>query len=163
MHVLGVDRVVIATPDVHKTAERFEELLGITFGEYFEATTDTTAGQNRLASRISADGQIDLAGPMDGENEVARFLENNGPGLYGVAFRVADLEAAREHLSEKDVEPVGRIDWGDFSELFYHPRDFGGAFVLLAEFPHPVETNVRQEFGGLTEAEIERASDDREE
>lgn len=146
MQVLGVDRVVVATPDVNDTAERFEELLGISFGEFFEATTETTAGSNQLVSRISADGQIDLAGPGDGDNEVARFLETQGPGLYGVAFRVADLEAAETHLREKDVEPVGRIDWGDFSELFYHPSDFEGVFVLLAEFPHPVDTNVRMEF-----------------
>lgn len=155
MNVLGVDRVVIATPNVNETAERFEELLGIKFGEYFEATTETAGGTNHLASRISGDAQIDLAGPKDGDNEVARFLEEHGPGLYAVAFRVADLEAAKEHLEEKDVEPVGRIDWGDFHELFYHPSDFGGAFVLLAEFPHPVETNVRQEFGGLTPDEQE--------
>lgn len=147
MKVLGVDRVVIATPDVNETADRFEELLGITFGEFFEATTETTAGSNRLVSRISADGQIDLAGPGDGDNEVARFLENEGPGLYGVAFRVTDLNEAEEHLREKDVDPVGRIDWGDFSELFYHPSDFAGVFVLLAEFPHPVDTNVKMEFG----------------
>ena len=146
MHVLGVDRVVIATEDVDETANRFEELLGISFGEFFEATTETIVGSNRLVSRISADGQIDLAGPGDGDNEVARFIENNGPGLYGVAFRVMDLDAAESHLKDKDVEPVGRIDWGDFSELFYHPSDFGGVFVLLAEFPHPVDTNVRLEF-----------------
>lgn len=147
MQILGVDRVVIATPDVDGTAERFEELLGISFGELFDATTETTAGSNRLVSRISADGQIDLAGPGDGENEVARFLEEQGPGLYGVAFRVADLDDAEAHLREKDVEPVGRIDWGDFSELFYHPSDFEGVFVLLAEFPHPVDTNVKIDQG----------------
>lgn len=147
MQVLGVDRVVIATPDVNETAERLSELLGISFGDQFSASTDTVAGQNNLVSRISPDGQIDLAGPADGDNEVARFLEENGPGLYGVAFRVFNLEEAQEHLAEKDVDPVGRIDWGDFSELFYHPKHFGGAFVLLAEFPHPVDTNVQMEFG----------------
>lgn len=160
MHVLGVDRVVIATPDVNETADRFEELLGITFGEFFEARTDTSAGANHLVSRISADGQIDLAGPLGGDDEVSRFLENNGPGLYGVAFRVTNLDEARDHLAEKGVDPVGRIDWADFHELFYHPRDFGGVFVLIAEFPHPVETNVRQEFGGLTDAERVNAGDD---
>lgn len=46
--------------------------------------------------------------------------------------------------------------------MFYPPRDFGGAFVLLAEFPHPVETNVRQEFGSLTEVEIVDDADDGE-
>ncbi len=84
MKVLGVDRVVIATPDVNETAERFEELLDVSFGEYFEATTDTDAGINLLESRISADAQLDLAGPgsEDGEDEVSLFLQNKGPGQY---------------------------------------------------------------------------------
>lgn len=153
MNVLGVDRVVIATPDVDERAERFEELLDISFGEYFEVTTDTAGGTSHLASRISGDAQVDLVGPKDGDNEVARFLDEHGPGLYAVAFRVADLAAAEEHLAGKGVDPVGRTGGGDFHELFYHPRDFGGAFVLLAEFPHPVETNVRQESGSLTPEE----------
>ncbi|WP_255152061.1 VOC family protein [Halorarius halobius] len=147
MQVLGVDRVVLATPDVDETANRLNELLGISFDDFFAASTETVAGTNNLVSRISPDGQLDLAGPGDGDNEVARFLEENGPGLYGVAFRVADLDEAEQHLDSKGVEPVGRIDWGDFSELFYHPKHFGGMFVLLAEFPHPVTTNVRKEFG----------------
>lgn len=147
MQVLGVDRVVLATPDVDETASRLNELLGISFDEFFAASTETVAGTNHLVSRISPDGQLDLAGPGDGDNEVSRFLEENGPGLYGAAFRVADLDAAEAHLDSKGVEPVGRIDWGDFSELFYHPKHFGGMFVLLAEFPHPVTSNVRAEFG----------------
>ncbi|WP_255767544.1 VOC family protein [Haladaptatus halobius] len=139
--------MVLATSDVDETANRLNELLGISFGEFFSASTETVAGTNNLVSRISPDGQLDLAGPGDGNNEVTRFLEEHGPGLYGVAFRVADLDEAEEHLAKKGVDPVGRIDWGDFSELFYHPQDFGGMFVLLAEFPHPVDTNVRMEFG----------------
>jgi 4-hydroxyphenylpyruvate dioxygenase-like putative hemolysin len=55
--------------------------------------TEMTAGTNSLVTRISQAG-IDLVGPGDGENEVARFLEENGSGLYAVALRVADLNEA---------------------------------------------------------------------
>lgn len=146
MQIIGIDRVVVATPDLNRTAERFEELLGLPFGEAIEPDTDTVRGQQALASRISP-ANIDLVAPRSEANEVARFLEEQGSGLYALAFQVADLEEAREHLADKDVEPVGRIDWADFSELFYHPQDFEGVFVLLAEYPHSVETNFNIEFG----------------
>jgi len=49
---------------------------------------------------------------------------------------------ARDELAEQGVEPVGEFEQNQFRELFYHPRNFGGAFVILAEYeaPHPAET-----------------------
>jgi hypothetical protein len=37
------------------------------------------------------------------------------------------------------------------TNCFYHPRHFGGVFVLLAEFPNPVEINYNWEFGDEVE------------
>lgn len=139
MHVLGVDRVMIATPDIDETMGQFSRLLGLEFGALAEPTTSTDHGEQAVANVISSAG-VELVTPRtDGDNEVARFLEENGPGLYALSIRVADLEAAREHLSANGVEPVGQFASEDFSELFYHPREFGGAMVILAEYeaPHP--------------------------
>lgn len=144
MQVLGVDRVMIATPDIEETAGQFSELLGLEFGEVAEPTTSTDHGQQAVANVISAAG-VELVTPReDGDNEVARFLEENGPGLYALSIRVADLEAAREELAEEGVDPVGQYAAGDFSELFYHPRHFGGAMLILAEYdaPHPAVTSA---------------------
>jgi hypothetical protein len=147
MRILGIDRVVIATNELEEVADRYEELLGIEWGDRLSPATETELGEHPLETRISAD--LDITSPRDPEdmdNEVARFLEENGPGLYGLAFQVANLDEAREHLAERDVTPVGEMHWGDFDQLFYHPSDFEGVFVLLAEFPHSVETNYRVEF-----------------
>lgn len=139
MHVLGVDRVMIATPDMDETRGQFEELLGLSFSEQMEPTTSTDHGQQAVANVISTAG-VELVSPRgDGDNEVARFLEENGPGLYAISIRVADLDEAREELAAKGVDPVGQYASADFAELFYHPRNFGGAMVILAEYdaPHP--------------------------
>lgn len=148
MRVLGIDRVVIATNELEAVADRYHELLGIEWGHRLSPATETEAGSHPLETRISAN--LDITSPRDPEdmdNEVARFLAERGPGLYGLAFQVAELEEARSHLKKRGIDPVGRLQWGDFEQLFYHPRDFEGVFVLLAEFPHAVETNYRLEFG----------------
>jgi methylmalonyl-CoA/ethylmalonyl-CoA epimerase len=147
MRVLGIDRVVIATPDVEGLAERYHDLLGIEWGDVLEPATETEVGEHPLVTTISA--ELDLTSPRDlddDDNAVARFLKKRGPGLYGLALQVADLDEAREHLAERGVDPVGEMHWAEFDQLFYHPKDFEGVFVLLAEFPHSVETNYRIEF-----------------
>lgn len=138
MHVIGVDRVMLATWDLEETVGQFEELLGISFSEAMEPTTDTDSGAQQVANVISPTG-VEILTPREDGNEVSRFLEENGPGLYALSIRVGDLDAAIEELAEKDVDPVGQFAHDDFAEAFYHPRHFGGAFVILAEYdaPHP--------------------------
>lgn len=145
MHVHGVDRVMIATWELESTIEQFEELLGISFSEAFEPTTDTDAGSQAIANVISPTG-VEILTPREEGNEVTRFLEENGSGLYALSLRVEDLDAAVEELREKEVEPVGKYAHADFAEAFYHPRHFGGAFVILAEYdaPHPAVSASRE-------------------
>lgn len=141
MELHGVDRVIIATPDLGGTASQFSDLLGVSFGEVMEPTTETAAGEQPVANLLSPSG-VELVTPRSDDGQVAEFIEHNGPGLYAVSLRVGDLEAAIEELSAKGVEPVGRYRSEAFDEVFYHPEHFGGAFVILAEYeaPHPAET-----------------------
>lgn len=139
MHVLGVDRVMLATKDIEETADRFGELLDISFSDLQEPTTDTEKGTQSVMNVISPSG-IELVAPRGEDNEVSRFLDERGPGLYAVSVRVADIETAEAELADKGVEPVGGLDHEHVVERFYHPSDFGGAFVILVEYdaPHPI-------------------------
>lgn len=139
MDVLGVDRVMIATPSIDETAEQFRDLLGLTFSDLQEPTTDTEKGAQNVMNLISPSG-VELVAPRDEDNEVSQFIEKNGPGLYALSIRVADIEAAEAELAEKGVDPVGGIDHEHVVERFYHPENFGGAFVILVEYdaPHPI-------------------------
>ena len=141
MEVHGVDRVIIATPSIDETAAQFSELLGIEFGDLLDATTQTASGEQSVANKLSASG-VELVTPKTEDGQVAQFLERNGPGLYALSIRVADLAEAEAELEAKGVEPVGRYESAAFKESFYHPKHFGGAFVILAEYdaPHPAET-----------------------
>lgn len=141
MHVLGVDRVIIATNDLTATSESFEDLLGLSFGDLLEPTTTTDSGSQDVQNVISAAG-VELVAPRGSGGELNRFLDEYGPGLYAVSLRVADLDVAAAELAEKGVETVGEYRANDFAEVFLHPRYFDGAMVILAEYdaPHPSET-----------------------
>ena len=141
MNVIGLDRVVIATRDIEGTAGRFADLLGLSFSDRIRPTTQTAAGAQALSMVISAAG-VELITPEEDGNEVARFIDEHGPGLYALSIRVADLDEATAELAERGVEPVGEFETGEFRETFFHPETFGGAFVILAEYdaPHAAAT-----------------------
>ena len=141
MNVLGVDRVIIATDELDDATDRFGRLLGIPFGDRLKVATQTDAGEQPVANRLSPSG-IEFVTPRSDDGAVADFLERNGPGLYAVSLRVTDLERAVAELDERGVESIGRFESAGVTEAFYHPADFEGAFVILAEYdaPHPMET-----------------------
>lgn len=138
MHVLGVDRVLIATPDVDGAVDTFEDLLGVSFGARIDPPDEP------VTNRMSAAG-IELVAPEGEDSPVGRFLAREGPGLYAVSVRVADLAAARDELAAKGVDPVAETDVEGYAELFYHPDSFEGALLVLCEYDatHPAEPAAR--------------------
>lgn len=146
MQVVGIDRIIVATDDLDRTAGTLSDRLGIEFGDLLTLTTETTAGEHDLQSVIDSGGVgIDVveSDSEDGTDAVAAFVAEHGTGLYAIAFQVADLDAAYDELAADGVEPVGEISAAEFTEYLYHPHDFDGLFVFLAEFPHAYETNSR--------------------
>lgn len=139
MHVLDIDRVIVATDDVGELSETFGELLDLQFGITFQ--------DDGMESTISSDNaSLDLvspAGPGAAGDAIRAFLDENGPGIYGLVLQVADLEEARAELADNGVEPTYELHYSDFNEYFYHPKHFGGVFLAISEFPHAVEMNIR--------------------
>jgi 4-hydroxyphenylpyruvate dioxygenase-like putative hemolysin len=146
--VLEIDRVVIASGDMEETVEQFER-LGLSFGEGMSFQL----GEEALSGRMDYSG-VDIISPAS-DGEIARFVEEEGPGLYGISLRVSDAEAARQHLAEEGIEPFQQYQEGEFLEFFYHPRHFSGVMVIVAEYPatHPLEAFVTAERRGSDAAE----------
>ena len=145
MNIVGIDHIAVATEDVDETASLFERLLGIEFGDRIKYTTQTDTGNHEFVGRLSNGPEgFDLVQPSD-ENPVRDFLDEYGPGTYAIALQVTDIEEALDELESEGVEPVGSVSPGEFTEYFFHPDDFGGMFIILAERPHPFETNRKFE------------------
>lgn len=142
MQVVDIDRVVIASDDLERTAKTLTDRLGLDFGATMDVLAETDAGDVHVKSTISTGSTgLDIVEPLGDDDAFSSFVEAQGTALYALAVRVVDIERARAELAEQGVEPVGTIQEGDFTEYFYHPDDFDGLLVYLAEFPHPYETN----------------------
>jgi len=151
MNVVGIDHVAVATEDIDETAARFENLLGLRFGDRIEYTTETVTGDHEFVGRLSYGPEgLDLVQPH-GDNPVREFLDEYGPGTYALALQVTNIDEALDELAAKGVKPVGSVSPGDFTEYFFHPDDFGGMFIIIAERPHPFETNRKIESGAFSD------------
>lgn len=145
MRVVDIDRVVVATDDLERTSETLSDLLAVDFGTRLTLSTETSAGEHDLQSVIDTNGiGIDIVqSDSTDDDAVSHFVDRYGTGLYALALQVADLEEARRDLAANGVEPVGEISAGDFTEYLFHPSDFDGIFLFLAEYPHAYESNKR--------------------
>ena len=90
----SVHHVVFATPQeqLSETAQFFSDL-----GFRFQTIELEDVGLRVL---LDWDGGLELVTPLsseaDGDNAVAQFLQQNGPGVYSVVIRVGDASAAEQ-------------------------------------------------------------------
>jgi 4-hydroxyphenylpyruvate dioxygenase-like putative hemolysin len=90
----SVHHVVFAVPpeQLSETEQFFSEL-----GFRFQTIELEDVGLRVL---LDWDGGLELVTPLpsaaDGGNAVAKFLQQNGPGVYSVVIRVADAAAAEQ-------------------------------------------------------------------
>jgi methylmalonyl-CoA/ethylmalonyl-CoA epimerase len=81
---------------------------------------------------------IQLLQPLRPDTPVGRFLEKRGEGLHHIAFMVASIDIALDHMREQgarliDEEP--RPGGRGASIAFVHPADLGGTLIELVELP----------------------------
>ena len=81
---------------------------------------------------------VQLLAPLHPETPVGRFLDRRGEGLHHLAFAVADLAAALDHLRREGVALIDeqpRIGGRGARIAFVHPRAFAGTLIELVESP----------------------------
>ncbi|WP_255152100.1 VOC family protein [Halorarius halobius] len=131
MDVIGIDRVMFAGRDIEAMRDRFADLLDIEFGPPVEWHTG-------MPLYFADHPRIEILGPAEMDDEIARYIDEHGQGLYGVAFRVADIEAALSELADRGVEPLFEDEIENVHEAAFHPKEFAGVYVVLAEHHHPI-------------------------
>ena len=139
MKTKGVARVVIAVRDIEKARKFYSELFGISF---WDAGIHKDSGTRAM---VSWDGGIELVSPISpapanstGEG-IARLLQDREAALFGVAFKVSDIEEARARAKEKGFRITSEIDrflppgFKVFREIFLDPKDTHGISVILIQ------------------------------
>jgi len=130
--LLNLDHVAIAVNDLDAAIDSYRSRYGVE-----PLHRETVSDQGVEEAMIPVGGSfIQLLQPLDDDSPVGRFLGSQGEGLHHVAYAVADLDAALDHLKSQgarlvDSEP--RIGGGGRRIAFVHPRDLAGTLVELVE------------------------------
>ncbi|MFC4249039.1 methylmalonyl-CoA epimerase [Natribaculum luteum] len=123
------DHAGVATDDAATLAERFADLfeLEIAHEEEFDGM--------RVVFLDTGNGYVELLEPLE-DGTIARYLENNGPGIHHLALATDDIEGALERARELGVELVDEEPrpgaWGH-TVAFLHPKSTGGILVEFVE------------------------------
>jgi methylmalonyl-CoA/ethylmalonyl-CoA epimerase len=132
MKLLNLDHVGIAVASLDKAIADYEERYGIVplYREVVEA-------QGVEEAMVPVGGSfVQLLEPLAADTPVGRFLERRGEGLHHMAFMVASIMDALNHLKGQGarlVDEVPRTGGRGAQVAFVHPADLGGTLIELVE------------------------------
>ena len=79
-------------------------------------------------------GAIEILEPMGDHGFLHRFLDERGPGVHHVTFKVPSLDEVSARAERAGYDVVGRDDSDpDWKEAFLHPKQALGIVVQFAE------------------------------
>ena len=130
--LLNLDHVGIAVHDLDRAVNEYRVKYGIT-----PLYRETVSSQGVEEAMIPLGGSfIQLLQPLGPDTPVGRFLAKKGEGVHHLAWAVADIEAAVEHLKAQGARMVDsdpRPGGGGTRIAFVHPRDLAGTLIELVE------------------------------
>jgi methylmalonyl-CoA/ethylmalonyl-CoA epimerase len=133
--LLNLDHVGIAVNDLNETLEGYRERYGVE--PLYREVVETQGVEEAM---IPLGGSfVQLLQPLGPDTPVGRFLEKRGEGLHHVAFMVASIEIALEHLREQGarlIDEQPRPGGRGARIAFVHPADLGGTLIELVELPN---------------------------
>jgi methylmalonyl-CoA/ethylmalonyl-CoA epimerase len=130
--LLNLDHVGIAVRNLDEAIDRYRERYRVE-----PLYRETVERQGVEEAMIPVGGSyIQLLQPLGPDTPVGRFLDRNGEGLHHIAFAVASIDAALEHLAaggarlvDEEPRPGGRGS----RIAFVHPGDLSGTLIELVE------------------------------
>jgi methylmalonyl-CoA/ethylmalonyl-CoA epimerase len=131
----AIDHVGVAVPDLDAAKEFYESTFGMRV--IHEEVNEEQGVREAMVAVDDAGGTcIQLLAPLSPQSTIARFLDNRGPGIQQIAYRVADIDAACAELRARGLrllfeEPRGGTAGSRVN--FIHPKDAGGVLVELVE------------------------------
>jgi methylmalonyl-CoA epimerase len=128
----AIDHTGIAVADIDEAFAFYRDVLGLPL-----VHRETLADQGVEAALLDVgDGHVELIAPLGADTSVARFLQQRGPGLHHVAYRVGDIDAVLASLSAAGarlIDQQPRTGIRGSRVAFLHPSASGGALTEIVE------------------------------
>ena len=134
MKVTAIDHVGVAVADLDTAIAFYEKSYGMTC-VHVEVNEEQGVREAMMAVGDSG-SYVQLLSPLNPDTTIGRFLEKSGPGIQQMAYRVADIDEACEHLRGEGLrllydEPKSGTAGSRVN--FIHPKSSGGILVELVE------------------------------
>ena len=133
----GIDHIHFNVPDMR----RFLDIMGKLFD--IDATKighlPPAGFYNSTVKLVDADaGQpfLDVFQSASETSEVAQFIEQKGPCVSYVSFRVDDLDAAAEHAAKCGLREISRFGFGSMKQVQFDTMDELGFMLEFVEYAH---------------------------
>jgi methylmalonyl-CoA/ethylmalonyl-CoA epimerase len=130
--LLNLDHVAIAVNDLDAALSGYRERYRVE-----PLYRETVEAQGVEEAMIPVGGSfVQLLQPLEADTPVGRFLARNGEGLHHIAFAVASIDLALQHLEAEGARLVDRSarPGGRGARIaFVHPADLTGTLIELVE------------------------------
>lgn len=134
----GIDRVAIAVNDLDEAMVRFATLFDTTFQEL------PPSPELGIRACYGSSG-LELVESTNSETELGKSIAEKGEGLWGLVYRVKDMDEGVKHMKLQGMRKIGEIKVGKMHEVIFHPKDAHGVMVVLAAYPdiHPATVAIK--------------------
>ncbi|WP_328519231.1 methylmalonyl-CoA epimerase [Kribbella sp. NBC_00359] len=132
----AIDHVGVAVADFDEAVRYYAEVFGMTVAH--EEINEEQGVREAMLSVGDSGSSIQLLAPLSDASPIAKFLQQRGPGIQQLAYRVRDIEAVSATLRERGAQllyDVPKRGTGGSRVNFIHPKSAGGVLVELVEPP----------------------------
>ena len=130
-----VDHIGFAVRDIDSAIAFYSQTFGIS---EWERIPKPERHMEVAATRMG-DMLLELIAPTSDEAAFAKYLNERGPGMHHIAYRVNDIVAALAEIKARGVQLIDetpRPGLHDTLVAFLHPKSCQGVLVELVQHRH---------------------------
>lgn len=129
-----INHIAIAVPDLAAAVATYRDTLGAVVSQFQPLPEH---GVTVVFVELP-NTKVELLEPLGENSPIAAFLEKNpSGGMHHICYEVADIGAARDHLTAQGARVLGagkpKIGAHGNPVLFLHPKDFFGTLIELEQ------------------------------
>ncbi len=123
----------LCVDDIDKATELYAAVLG---GDATRFDDDELLDCHWVRFALSNGQLLELVAPRSDRSPYRTFLDQRGPGLHHVSFKISNLADEVARLEELGLPVIAaNPDHGGWQELFVHPGSTYGALLHFAVPP----------------------------
>lgn len=130
-----VDHIGFAVRDLDSAIAFYSQTFGISEWERIPMPER----HMEVAATRMGDMLLELIAPTSEEAAFAKYLNERGPGMHHIAYKVNDIEAALAEIKARGVQLIDetpRPGLHDTLVAFLHPKSCQGVLVELVQHRH---------------------------